>query len=157
MAKKNEEVKTVVWVFWILLAIIGVSMLFAGIQGSIQGNNIATCVMLIVVGIILLFIGLVMVLGRANIITNDIEMPNNHILFDKLGKSIFFRNTKTNIVTKKDISSISFMQNMGKVYNIYDLYKEIYKDEFAGNNILDLDFPSSNSSSNTFKEDTYNG
>ena len=34
MAKKNEEVKTVVWVFWILLAIIGVSMLFAGIQGS---------------------------------------------------------------------------------------------------------------------------
>lgn len=89
--------------------------------------------------------------------SNDIEMPNNHILFDKLGKSIFFRNTKTNIVTKKDISSISFMQNMGKVYNIYDLYKEIYKDEFAGNNILELDFSSSNSSSNTFKEDTYNG
>ena len=89
--------------------------------------------------------------------SNDIEMPNNPILFDKLGKSIFFRNTKTNIVTKKDISSISFMQNMGKVYNIYDLYKEIYKDEFAGNNILELDFPSSNSSSNTFKEDTYNG
>lgn len=77
MAKKNEEVKTVVWVFWILLAIIGVSMLFAGIQGSIQGNNIAKCVMLIVVGIILLFIGLVMVLGRANIITNDIEMPKS--------------------------------------------------------------------------------
>ena len=77
MAKKNEEVKTVVWVFWILLAIIGVSMLFAGIQGGIQGNNIATCVMLIVVGIILLFIGLVMVLGRANIITNDIEMPKS--------------------------------------------------------------------------------
>ena len=89
--------------------------------------------------------------------SNDIEMPNNHILFDKLGKSIFFRNTKTNIVTKKDISSISFMQNIGKVYNIYDLYKEIYKDEFAGDNILELDFPSSNSSSNTFKEDTYNG
>ena len=89
--------------------------------------------------------------------SNDIEMPNNHILFDKLGKSIFFRNTKTNIVTKKDISSISFMQNMGKVYNIYDLYKEIYKDEFAGDNMLELDFPSSNSSSNTFKEDTYNG
>ena len=89
--------------------------------------------------------------------SNDIEMPNNHILFDKLGKSIFFRNTKTNIVTKKDISSISFMQNIGKVYNIYDLYKEFYKDEFTGDNILGLDFPSSNSSSNTFKEDTYNG
>lgn len=77
MAKKNEEVKTIVWVFWILLAIIGVSMLFAGIQGSIQGTNITTCVMLIVIGIILLFIGLVMVLGKANIITNDIEMPKS--------------------------------------------------------------------------------
>ena len=77
MAKKNEEVKTIVWVFWIMLAIIGVSLLFAGIQNSVQGNNITTSVMLIVVGIILLFIGLVMVLGRANIITNDIEMPNS--------------------------------------------------------------------------------
>ena len=77
MAKKNEEVKTIVWVFWILLAIIGVSMLFARIQSSVQGNNITTSVMLIVVGIILLFIGLVMVLGKANIITNDIEMPKS--------------------------------------------------------------------------------
>ena len=55
----------------------GVSMLFAGIQGSIQGNNIATCVMLIVVGIILLFIGLSNGISRTNIITNDIEMPNS--------------------------------------------------------------------------------
>ena len=76
MAKK-EEIKTSVWVFWILIAIIGVSMLFAGIQSSVQGNNITTSVMLIVVGIILLFIGLVMVLGKANIITNDIEMPKS--------------------------------------------------------------------------------
>ena len=75
MAKKNEEVKTVVWVFWILLAIIGVSMLFAGIQGSIQGNNIATCVMLIVVGIILLFIGLVMVLGLSLIHISEPTRP----------------------------------------------------------------------------------
>ena len=45
MAKKNEEVKTIVWVFWIMLAIIGVSLLFAGIQNSVQGNNITTSVM----------------------------------------------------------------------------------------------------------------
>lgn len=84
--------------------------------------------------------------------SNDIEMPNNHILFDNLGKSIFFRNTKTNIVTPKDISSISFMQNIGKVYNIYDLYKEIYKDELTGDEFK-LNFPSSNSSSKTFEEE----
>ena len=77
MAKKNEEVKTIVWVFWIMLAIIGVSMLFAGIQSSVAGDNITTSVMLIVVGIILLFIGLVMVLGKDNIITNEIELPKS--------------------------------------------------------------------------------
>lgn len=75
MAKKNEEVKTIVWVFWILMAIIGVSMLFAGIQGSVIGNNIVTSIMLVIVGIILLFIGLIMVIGKANIIANDLEMP----------------------------------------------------------------------------------
>lgn len=78
--------------------------------------------------------------------SNEIEMPNNRILFDRLGKSVFFRNVKTNIMNEKDISSLSFLQKVGKVYNIYDLYKEIYKDEF----ILDefgLNLPSSNSSS----------
>ena len=72
---KKEEVKTIVWVFWILMAIIGVSMLFAGIQSSVIGDNIVTSIMLVIVGIILLFIGLIMVIGKANIIANDLEMP----------------------------------------------------------------------------------
>ena len=38
MAKK-EEIKTSVWVFWILLAIIGVALLFAGIQSSLLGGS----------------------------------------------------------------------------------------------------------------------
>lgn len=77
MAKKKEEVKTIVWVFWILIAIIGVSMLFGGIQGSVLGDNIVTSIMLITVGIILLFVGLIMVIGKANIIANDLEMPGS--------------------------------------------------------------------------------
>lgn len=77
MAKKNEEVKTIVWVFWILMAIIGVSMLFAGIQSSVIGDNIVTSIMLVIVGIILLFVGLIMVIGKANIIANDVEMPKS--------------------------------------------------------------------------------
>ena len=28
--------------------------------------------------------------------SNDMEMPNNHILFDRLGKTVFFRNVKNN-------------------------------------------------------------
>lgn len=75
MAKKNEEVKTIVWVFWIMLAIIGVCMLFAGIQSSIMGDSLVTSIMLIIVGTILLFIGLIMVIGKANIIANDLELP----------------------------------------------------------------------------------
>lgn len=80
--------------------------------------------------------------------SNDMEMPNNHILFDKLGKSVFFKNVKNNFIEEKEISSITFIKNIGKVYNIYEMYKEIYKDELE---IEELEIarlnPSSNSSS----------
>jgi uncharacterized membrane protein YfcA len=72
MAKKEEPVKTIVWVFWLLIAIIGVGMLYTGIQGSVLGDNLTTSIMLVVVGIVLLFIGLIMVLGKANIHTTEI-------------------------------------------------------------------------------------
>lgn len=61
--------------------------------------------------------------------SNEMNTPNDHILFDKLGKTVFFRNVKTDAVKEKDISSISFINNIGRIYNIYDFYKEIYKDE----------------------------
>ena len=77
--------------------------------------------------------------------SNELEMPNDHILFDKLGSSVFFRNTKTNITEEKNISSISFLQKIGKVYNIYDLYKEIYQDELISDE-FGLNIPSSSSS-----------
>jgi hypothetical protein len=80
--------------------------------------------------------------------SNDMEMPNNHILFDRLGKSVFFKNVKNNFIEEKEISSITFIKNIGKVYNIYEMYKEIYKDELE---IDELEIarlnPSSNSSS----------
>ena len=59
--------------------------------------------------------------------SNDMEMPNNHILFDKLGKSVFFKNIKNNYVQEKEVSSISFIKNIGK-YGIYGIYRELYKD-----------------------------
>lgn len=75
MAKKEKEpIKTSVWVFWILIAIIGVGLLFSGLQSSVIGDSVTTSVMFIVVGIILLFIGLIMVLGKANIEANDLEI-----------------------------------------------------------------------------------
>lgn len=85
--------------------------------------------------------------------SNNMQMPNNHILFDKLGKSVFFKNIKNNFIEEKEISSITFMKNFGKVYNIYEIYKELYKNEIEleelENNTLKLNLSSSNSS--TFK------
>ncbi len=78
--------------------------------------------------------------------SNEMDAPNDHILFDKLGKTVFFRNVKTNVVDEKDISSISFINNIGRIYNIYDLYKEIYKNELdgdeLGNNLSSSQFSS---------------
>lgn len=74
--------------------------------------------------------------------SNEIDAPNDHILFDKIGNSVFFRNIKTNIVEEKNIFSLSFLKNMGKVYNIYDVYKEIYQDELDSDK-FELNIPSS--------------
>lgn len=72
--------------------------------------------------------------------SNEIEAPNDRVLFNKTQKMVYFRNIKTSQETKKDISTFTFMRNMGKIYNIYDLYKEIYKNE----NIDEISNPSSN-------------
>ncbi len=61
--------------------------------------------------------------------SNEIESPNDKILFDKNQKMVYFRDVKTGIQTEKNIRSISLLKNMGKIYNIYDLYKSIYKNE----------------------------
>lgn len=76
--------------------------------------------------------------------SNKIEAPNDHILFNNSQKMVYFRNVKTNMETPKPISSLSFMRNMGKVYDIYDIYKELYKNEDDFNTLSN---PSSHTSS----------
>ena len=82
--------------------------------------------------------------------SNEIEAPNDRILLDKNQKMVYFKNVKTCNLTEKTVSSISFIRNMGKVYNIYDLYKAMYQDENI-EDIFDLSNPSSgNPSSGKF-------
>lgn len=76
--------------------------------------------------------------------SNEIESPNDHILFNNSQKMVYFRNVKTNVETSKPFVSLSFIKNMGKIYEIYDLYQELYKNE---ENIEDLTNPSSHTSS----------
>ena len=61
--------------------------------------------------------------------SNTIEAPNNHILFEKNQKTLFFRNVKTNYSYTKDISQFEFMKYIGRIYNIYDVYKKMYKND----------------------------
>lgn len=69
--------------------------------------------------------------------SNEIEAPNDRILIDKAQNMVYFKNVKTNQVIGKSFADISLLRNMGKIYNIYDLYKELYGEE-------DLYNPSSN-------------
>ena len=61
--------------------------------------------------------------------SNTIEAPNDHIFFEKKQENVFFRNVKTNEKTSRNVSSFEFMRYVGRIYNIYDLYKKIYKNE----------------------------
>lgn len=78
--------------------------------------------------------------------SNELEVPNDHILIEKLGSSVFFRNVKTNILEEKSTSSLSYMQKIGNIYNIYDLYKQMYHDELKEDE-LSVNLSSSSSSS----------
>ena len=60
--------------------------------------------------------------------SNEMDAPNDHILFDTLNKIIYFRNVKTNFTTEKNIS-LSFLTKLGKLYNVKEFYKKMYKDE----------------------------
>ena len=74
--------------------------------------------------------------------SNEMESPNDKILFNPNEKMIYYKNVKTNETISKPITSLSFMQNIGKIYNIYELYKKLYKDENV-EDIYDLKNPSS--------------
>lgn len=80
--------------------------------------------------------------------SNEIESPNDKVLFDKNPKMVYFKNVKTGHLTGKTISSISFLRNMGKIYDIYDLYKVMYQFDLSN---LSSGNPSSGSFSSKFK------
>ena len=60
--------------------------------------------------------------------SNEMDAPNDHILFDTFNKIVYYRNVKTNITIEKDIS-LSFLTKIGKLYNVKEFYKKLYKDE----------------------------
>ena len=71
--------------------------------------------------------------------SNIIDAPNDHVLFDKSLNNVYFRDVKTNIVSSKGTTSISFLRNIGKLYGLYNLYND-------SNNNVKIDNASSSSS-----------
>ena len=82
--------------------------------------------------------------------SNELKAPNDHILFNKHSakQSIQIRNIKTNEQYSKSISALYLQNNIHKIYNIYDLYKELYKEENV-EDIFDLTNPSSGNPSSS--------
>ena len=83
--------------------------------------------------------------------SNVIEAPNDHVLFDRNIKNVYFKDVKTNIVTAKDITSISFLRNIGRIYNLYDLQSDFNKNSWIDSKHWQLDLNNPSSSSSTFK------
>lgn len=69
--------------------------------------------------------------------SNDMKAPNDHILFDSLNNNVYFRNVKTNVTNKKDIS-LSSLSRVSKIYNVKDFYENMYKDEYIDFDRLDF-------------------
>lgn len=76
--------------------------------------------------------------------SNEINAPNDHILFEKFNPNVTYQNIKSGKSSTKNFSNLSNYNNMKQIYHIYDLYKDIYKNELF-EEILhnDLNNPSS--------------
>ena len=73
--------------------------------------------------------------------SNELDAPNDRILFNKISK-VYFRNVKTNELIEKDISDFPSIYKDGIFINIYKLYQELYKEEIK-NDSFNLYNPSS--------------
>lgn len=79
--------------------------------------------------------------------SNNLVMPNDHVLLDEVKPRVKYRNVKTNEETYKDTHHI-LADN--KLIDFYSLYKEIYQVENLSN-IFSLSNPSSGNPTSTFK------
>ena len=61
--------------------------------------------------------------------SNELEVPNNRILFEQNRKEIFFKNVKTSDVVSKSVVNLQFINHLGNVFNANSFYKKFYTEE----------------------------
>lgn len=59
--------------------------------------------------------------------SNNLQSPNDHILFEKLQEFVIFKDVSTNKKIKKDIKSFKFLKD------IYKFYKDMYDEDILNN------------------------
>lgn len=59
--------------------------------------------------------------------SNDLQSPNNHILFEKIQEFVVFRNVNNDNIIKKNIKSFKFLKD------IYKFYKDMYDEDILNN------------------------
>ena len=79
--------------------------------------------------------------------SNDLVMPNDHVLLDEIPSKVKYRNVKTNEESYKDTR---FILATNKLIDFYNLYKEIYQVEDLSH-VFSLTNPSSGNPTSTFK------
>ncbi len=80
--------------------------------------------------------------------SNEMEAPNDHVLFESLPRYFVFRNVKTNQEITKDLRS--FKDTFGNNYSVEEFYQEQYNEEIS-EGMFDMSNPSSGFSSSSFK------
>lgn len=82
--------------------------------------------------------------------SNEMEVPNDHVLLETLPRYVTFRNVKTGEETIVDLATLQ--DALGKNYKTDKFYNDLYKDEIK-NGLFDMANPSSRGglSSSTFK------
>lgn len=84
--------------------------------------------------------------------SNDLESPNDHILFEKMQNYVLFQNVKTHQTYRHAVSTILSQTSGKKPLTIYELYQSIYEKELVTfNDRMDFSNPSSGNPSSTFR------
>jgi hypothetical protein len=78
--------------------------------------------------------------------SNNLDMPNDHILLEKIPNNVLFKNVKTQELVEKPVTSISFFKDFAKSKEFYKYFKELLNNELEGDGI-NLNLPSSHTSS----------
>lgn len=79
--------------------------------------------------------------------SNNLVMPNDHVLLDEMKSEIKYKNVKNN---EESYKSVTHILADNKLVNFYDLYKELYQISDVSN-FFSLDNPSSGNPTSTFK------